>query len=125
MASFVKQSKSQCLDSKIVLCGYLQGGEVVHSAVSSSDFNASDFARAVLFGDSEKTAALQGILSANVLEICADGDDVCNGSFCDFSSASELWSQCGAGGSVRGQGFWGHRVREIKIGRPGKEGLHD
>ena len=81
MASLVKQSKSQCPDSKIILSGYSQGGEVVHSAVSSSGFDASSVAGAVLFGDPEKTAPLTGIPAANVLEICADGDGVCNGSF--------------------------------------------
>ena len=102
--SLVKQSKSQCPDSKIILSGYSQGGEAVHSAVSSSGFDASSVTGAVLFGDPEKTAPLTGIPAANVLEICADGDGVCNGSFTISAAHLSYGSNVEQGGAVCGEG---------------------
>ncbi len=51
LATLVKQAKSQCPTSKIVLSGYSQGGLVVHYALNNGLVSASDIAAIVYFGD--------------------------------------------------------------------------
>lgn len=80
MASLVSQSLKQCPNSKIVLSGYSQGAMVVHNAVADQGVDASDVGAVVLFGDPENGSSVGSIPSSKVLEICATGDDVCNGS---------------------------------------------
>lgn len=80
MASLVKQSISQCPNSKIALSGYSQGAMVVHNAVAQQGVDASKVGAVVLFGDPFNGQSVGSVPSSKVLEICASGDQVCNGS---------------------------------------------
>ena len=80
MSQLVQQAIKQCPDTKIALSGYSQGGLVVHNAATQSGFPASSINSVVIFGDPFNGQAVKGIDSSKLLEICADGDDVCNGS---------------------------------------------
>ncbi|MCJ1224341.1 hypothetical protein MMC12_000986 [Toensbergia leucococca] len=81
MVDLVAQALSQCPTTKIVLSGYSQGGEVVHGAATSlSTTQTSAISSVVLFGDPFNGQKVGSIPSSKVLEICATGDDVCNGS---------------------------------------------
>jgi cutinase len=80
MASLVKQSLAQCPSSKIVVSGYSQGGMVVHNAFSSQGLSSKQVSAAVQFGDPQNGQSVGDLASNSVLEICHDGDDVCDGS---------------------------------------------
>jgi cutinase len=80
MASLVSQALSQCPSTKVVVSGYSQGGMVVHNAFSSHGLTSKQIAAAVQFGDPQNGQAVGDLPSSDVLEICHDGDDVCNGS---------------------------------------------
>jgi cutinase len=80
MAALVKQSLSQCPNSKIVVSGYSQGAEVVHNAMSSQGLKSGQVAAAVLFGDPDLDSSggsVTNIPKADVQENCAPGDVIC------------------------------------------------
>ncbi|KAF2667078.1 cutinase-domain-containing protein [Microthyrium microscopicum] len=79
MAADVKQALLQCPNTKIVLSGYSQGGEVVHNAFKQG-ITASQIAAAVMFGDPYNGQSVGGLAPAVVKEYCAAGDVICNGS---------------------------------------------
>jgi cutinase len=80
MASLVNQALSQCPSTKIALSGYSQGAMVVHNAVAQQGLSASQISAVVLFGDPMNGQSVGSVPTNKLLEICASGDDVCNGS---------------------------------------------
>lgn len=51
MAGLVQQAISQCPDTKIVMGGYSQGGQIVHQAATALGSTMSQVAAVVIFGD--------------------------------------------------------------------------
>ena len=80
MASLVTQALSQCPNTKVAVSGYSQGGLVVHNAASANGMNAAQVPAVVIFGDPFNGQSVGNIPNSELLEICANGDDVCNGS---------------------------------------------
>ncbi|KAK5124420.1 hypothetical protein LTR85_001637 [Meristemomyces frigidus] len=80
MAQLASTILSRCPNTKLALSGYSQGACVVHNAVKSQGLPASSVAAVVLFGDPFNGQSVGSVPSSNLLEICASGDDVCNGS---------------------------------------------
>lgn len=59
MAQLVQQATSQCPNSKVIMSGYSQGGQLVHNAASMLPADVvSKVAGAVIFGDPGKTPVL-------------------------------------------------------------------
>ncbi|KAH6656629.1 cutinase [Truncatella angustata] len=80
MASLVSQAMTKCPDTKVVMAGYSQGGQLVHNAAKMmSSATASKVAAAVIFGDPDNGDAVQGVSSANTKVICHTGDNICQG----------------------------------------------
>jgi cutinase len=80
LAADVTQALAQCPNTKIVVSGYSQGGLVVHKALNSEGLSATQVSAAVMFGDEGNGQALGNLNKSKVLEICASGDYICNGS---------------------------------------------
>ncbi|KAM0815334.1 putative Cutinase [Seiridium cardinale] len=80
MASLVTEAMTQCLDTKVVMAGYSQGGQLVHNAAKMLPAaTSSKVAAAVIFGDPDNGDAVQGVSSANTKVICHTGDNICQG----------------------------------------------
>lgn len=72
----MRQSQSQCPESKIALVGYSLGAMIVRRAASLLE--AGEVAAVVAFGDPLKDAApFENVLEDKVKEFCAPGDPVC------------------------------------------------
>jgi len=80
MASLAEQASTQCPDTKIVLSGYSQGGQLVHNAAKMlSAALTAEINSVVIFGDPDNGQAVGSIPSSKVLIICHTGDDICLG----------------------------------------------
>ncbi|PSS00568.1 cutinase [Coniella lustricola] len=78
MAKLVQQAMASCPDSKVVMAGYSQGGQLVHNAAAMLPANAvSKVAGAVIFGDPDNGAAVAGVPAAKTKVICHAGDNIC------------------------------------------------
>jgi len=85
----VRRLLGGCPNTKLVLSGYSQGGQVVHNTANL--LTASALARVsstVIFGDPKYPALLAGIPASRQLVICHDTDDICGGG--DLIRASHL-----------------------------------
>lgn len=79
-AELVQKAMSQCPNSKIVVSGYSQGGQLVHNAAKILPADVmSRVAGAVIFGDPDDGQAVQGLSEAKTKVICHDGDLICAG----------------------------------------------
>ncbi|QSZ32745.1 hypothetical protein DSL72_002324 [Monilinia vaccinii-corymbosi] len=78
MASMVTSALSSCPDTKLVISGYSQGGQLVHNAAKllPSDVTAK-ISAAVIFGDPDNGAAVQGVSASKTKIICHVGDNIC------------------------------------------------
>ncbi|KFY75163.1 hypothetical protein V499_04862 [Pseudogymnoascus sp. VKM F-103] len=80
MAELVGQAFTQCPDTKVVMSGYSQGGQLVHNAANQlSADNSAKVAAAVIFGDPDDGDAVGSIPAAKVDVICHAGDNICDG----------------------------------------------
>ncbi|KFX96247.1 hypothetical protein V495_03604 [Pseudogymnoascus sp. VKM F-4514 (FW-929)] len=80
MAELVGQAMTQCPDTKVVMSGYSQGGQLVHNAAEQLSADSSAKVSAVvIFGDPDDGDAVGSIPAANVDVICHDGDNICDG----------------------------------------------
>ena len=78
MADLVKQAKSQCPDTKVIVSGYSQGAMVVHNAFSKG-LSATDVSGAVMFGDPLKRQAISGLSADQIKQFCGTADQICGG----------------------------------------------
>ncbi|USP82775.1 hypothetical protein yc1106_10049 [Curvularia clavata] len=78
MAALVKQAKSQCPNTKVIVSGYSQGAMVVHNAFSKG-LSAADVSGAVMFGDPLKRAAITGLSADKIKQFCGTADMICGG----------------------------------------------
>ncbi|KAK8134324.1 carbohydrate esterase family 5 protein [Apiospora sp. TS-2023a] len=78
MAQLVQQAMTKCPNTKVIMSGYSQGGQVVHNAAKQLPAaTASKVAGAVIFGDPDNGDAVQGVKKTKV--ICHQGDNICAG----------------------------------------------
>lgn len=79
-ASMVNETLTQCPDTKIIMSGYSQGGQIVHKAAAllpSAIMN--QVSGVIIFGDPMYGTAVTGITAAKTLVICHAGDLICAG----------------------------------------------
>ncbi|KAK4546319.1 hypothetical protein LTR36_001996 [Oleoguttula mirabilis] len=80
LATLVGTAQSQCPNTKLVLSGYSQGGELVHKAAAMLSASETSFVNSVvIFGDPDNGKPVGSIPSSKVLIICHVGDDICLG----------------------------------------------
>ncbi|KAK5117800.1 hypothetical protein LTR85_008775 [Meristemomyces frigidus] len=80
LAALVGTAQSQCPDTKLVLSGYSQGGQLVHNAAAMLSASETAFVNSVvIFGDPDNGKPVGSIPSSKVLIICHVGDDICLG----------------------------------------------
>ncbi|KAK4963525.1 hypothetical protein LTR10_001154 [Elasticomyces elasticus] len=78
LASLVGQAQSRCPNTKLVLSGYSQGGQLVHNAAAMLSASQTAFVNSVvIFGDPDNGEPVGSIPSSKVLIICHVGDDIC------------------------------------------------
>ncbi|KAG8160745.1 hypothetical protein KVR01_009009 [Diaporthe batatas] len=78
MASLVTEAFSTCPNSKIVLSGYSQGGQLVHNAAKLLPADTMKaVSSVVIFGDPDSSQSVENVDSDKVLVICHKGDDIC------------------------------------------------
>ncbi|KAK1992715.1 cutinase [Colletotrichum falcatum] len=80
MVNLVARAVTQCPDTKIVLSGYSQGGQVVHN--TANKLTAAQIARisaVLIFGDPFDGQPVGLIPSSKVKIICHEGDNICDG----------------------------------------------
>ncbi|KAI9329016.1 cutinase [Zopfochytrium polystomum] len=78
MASLVMQAMSACPNTKVVMAGYSQGGQLVHNAANM--LPASVMAQvnsAVIFGDPNNGTAVTNLAPAKTKVICHPDDNIC------------------------------------------------
>ncbi|KAL0932123.1 carbohydrate esterase family 5 protein [Colletotrichum truncatum] len=80
MANLVSQAATRCPNTKIVLSGYSQGGQLVHNAAKKLTTALTNKISAVLiFGDPFDGQPVGNIPASKVKIICHDGDNICDG----------------------------------------------
>ncbi|KAB8302332.1 hypothetical protein EYC80_005764 [Monilinia laxa] len=78
MASMVKSAVTNCPDSKVVMVGYSQGGQLVHNAAKMLPADTmANVNSAIIFGDPDNGAPVQGVSAAKTKVICHTGDNIC------------------------------------------------
>ncbi|EKD21173.1 uncharacterized protein L3040_000788 [Drepanopeziza brunnea f. sp. 'multigermtubi'] len=80
MAQLVMQAMTTCPDTKVVMAGYSQGGQLVHNAAAMLPPDmAAMVSSAVIFGDPMNGKPVQGVSAAQTKVICHNGDLICAG----------------------------------------------
>lgn len=75
--SLVNKAISQCPNTKIVMSGYSQGGQVVHKAATLLGETMKSVNSAVIFGDPLNGTAIANMKSSKTLIICHADDKIC------------------------------------------------
>ncbi|KAL8396786.1 hypothetical protein RB594_003754 [Gaeumannomyces avenae] len=80
MAQMVTSKAAACPNTKIVMAGYSQGGQVAHNAAEQLSASvASRVSAAVIFGDPKNGEPVAGIPASRTMIICNNGDNICSG----------------------------------------------
>ncbi|KAH9484512.1 Cutinase [Psilocybe cubensis] len=80
MAQDISSTASSCPNTKIVVSGYSQGGQLVHLAAKQLSSAVQSRVNAiVIFGDPDNGQPFPGNLNAVEKTFCAVGDDICAG----------------------------------------------
>lgn len=79
MANDVKAALAACPDTKLVMAGYSQGGQLVHNAAKLLGSTMSQVNSAVIFGDPDNGQPVAGLSAAQTKIICHAGDNICQG----------------------------------------------
>ncbi|KAH7417744.1 cutinase [Cadophora sp. MPI-SDFR-AT-0126] len=78
MSNFVNQALETCPQTKIVMGGYSQGGQVVHNTAKSLSADAmAKVSSVVIFGDPQSQTPVTGAES-KTLVICHSDDNICS-----------------------------------------------
>ncbi|KUJ10472.1 carbohydrate esterase family 5 protein [Mollisia scopiformis] len=78
MAKMVGMAMTTCPDTKVVMAGYSQGGQLVHNAAKMlSASQSAAVSSAVIFGDPDNGAAVGSVPAAKTKVICHTGDNIC------------------------------------------------
>ncbi|KAF2877727.1 cutinase-domain-containing protein [Massariosphaeria phaeospora] len=79
MFNLVNTAVSRCPATKIVLSGYSQGAQLVHTAAQRLSATAAARVNAVVvFGDADRDETFGRIAASKVLIICHSGDNICD-----------------------------------------------
>ncbi|CAG8961800.1 hypothetical protein HYFRA_00013976 [Hymenoscyphus fraxineus] len=80
MATSTKQALSSCPDSKVIMSGYSQGGQLVHNAATMlTPAEQQQVAGVVIFGDPNNGKPVGSIPASKTKVICHNGDNICEG----------------------------------------------
>ncbi|CAG8976176.1 hypothetical protein HYALB_00010434 [Hymenoscyphus albidus] len=80
MATSTKKALSSCPESKVIMSGYSQGGQLVHNAATMlSPAEQQQVAGVVIFGDPLNGKAVGSIPASKTKIICHNGDNICEG----------------------------------------------
>ncbi|RFU30882.1 hypothetical protein B7463_g5434, partial [Scytalidium lignicola] len=78
MASQIKSAVASCPDTKLIVSGYSQGGQIVHNAISQLPAaTAQAISSVVIFGDPDSGTPIPNVDASKVLIICHPGDNIC------------------------------------------------
>lgn len=78
MASEIQSAHSLCPNTKLVVSGYSQGGQIVHNAIGLLPASvASWISKVVIFGDPDNGKALPNVAASKVDTYCHAGDNIC------------------------------------------------
>ncbi|KAF2820428.1 cutinase-domain-containing protein [Ophiobolus disseminans] len=79
MFNLINQAASRCPSTKIVVSGYSQGAQLVHTATQRlTAANAARVVAVVTFGDADRDETFGLIPTSKVLIICHEGDTICD-----------------------------------------------
>ncbi|KAK2629384.1 hypothetical protein QTJ16_000204 [Diplocarpon rosae] len=80
MAALVTQMMTACPETKVVMAGYSQGGQLVHNAANMLPPDVmAQVNSAVIFGDPMNGKAVGSLPAAQTKVICHQGDNICQG----------------------------------------------
>ncbi|KAK0627529.1 cutinase-domain-containing protein [Immersiella caudata] len=80
MADEVSHILEICPDTRLVMAGYSQGGQIVHNAAALLDPSVSGLVSStVIFGDPKYPQAVAGVPVGRQFVVCHDTDDICAG----------------------------------------------
>ncbi|CAL3966500.1 hypothetical protein PZA11_003137 [Diplocarpon coronariae] len=80
MATLVTQMMAACPNTKMVMAGYSQGGQLVHNAATMLPPDVmAQVNSAVIFGDPMNGKAVGALPAAQTKVICHQGDNICQG----------------------------------------------
>ncbi|KAJ4421925.1 hypothetical protein N0V82_003422 [Gnomoniopsis sp. IMI 355080] len=80
MANLTVQASTQCPNTKLVISGYSQGGQLVHNAADLLSAEVTEFVSAVLiYGDPDNGQPVGNISSSIVKVYCHVADGICAG----------------------------------------------
>lgn len=78
MASEIESAKAKCPNTKLVVSGYSQGGQLVHNSIALLPAaTASWISKVVIFGDPDNGKAIPNVASSKILTYCHAGDNIC------------------------------------------------
>jgi len=77
-ADDVTQALQSCPNTKVVMSGYSQGGQLVHNAAKILGSTMNKVSSVVIFGDPLNGNAVAGAPAGKTLVICHNGDNICD-----------------------------------------------
>ncbi|KAH7336321.1 putative cutinase [Rhexocercosporidium sp. MPI-PUGE-AT-0058] len=78
MATQIATAFRTCPDTKLVVSGYSQGGQLVHNALASLPAaTAAWVSKVIIFGDPNNGTAIPNVAASKVMTVCHKGDDIC------------------------------------------------
>lgn len=79
MFNLINQAATRCPSTKIVVSGYSQGAQLVHTATQRlTAATAARVSAVVTFGDADRDESFGPVAASKVLIICHDGDNICD-----------------------------------------------
>ncbi|KAH8667578.1 cutA, cutinase A [Tricladium varicosporioides] len=80
MASLVSSTLKSCPNTKLVMSGYSQGGQLVHNAAALLPSSTmAQVSSVVIFGDPLNGKPVVGASAGKTLIVCHKGDNICDG----------------------------------------------
>ncbi|KAI9353301.1 cutinase [Zopfochytrium polystomum] len=77
-AALVMQAMADCPNTKVVMAGYSQGGQLVHNAADMlPPAVTAQVSAALIFGDPNNGAPVTGVDPAKTMVICHQNDNIC------------------------------------------------
>jgi cutinase len=78
MYNLINQAVTKCPSTKIVVSGYSQGAQLVHTATQRLSATAAGRVTAVVtFGDADRDETFGVVAASKVLIVCHTGDNIC------------------------------------------------
>ncbi|KAL6705915.1 hypothetical protein ACN47E_006194 [Coniothyrium glycines] len=79
MFNLIGQTATRCPSTKIVVSGYSQGAQLVHTATQRlTSANAARVSAVVTFGDADRDESFGLVAASKILIICHEGDNICD-----------------------------------------------